>query len=370
MDEAEVAAAARSLGNPKIVSGGRPKVAPWQPSNGQRILLAEDQPYWELLLRPVLRADGFDLDVRTSIRQTFDLLSQRSSDFSALILDLHYEFESDGEEMSPRRIVRRVAEIAPQLPVVIFSANTDGRIIRGLGEYFVSYFYKNFEEVGRGNPAGSVNAFRRAIRNAVEQAGPQAACVCARKVTAPAGLGPLLENQAKLLNKPNAALLQNIELNSKTRRMKSKKWSVELRREMRNYAAHPEKTSAPTLYDALACHLEWVSAGEEATRGERLTEDVGRTLHVFARSTGDRLLEKIAGVVTASVAARASLVTSLKAAVPKAGFSLMVTSVVAPKRVHPRLRAMELAMNYRGALPPIETAVQCLLLAQLEVLCR
>lgn len=370
MDESELAAAARSLGDPRMVSGQRPKVAPRKPSTGQRILLAEDQPYWELLLRPVLRADGFELEVRTSIRQTFDLLSQRSGDFSALILDLHYDLETDGGEMSPQAIVRRIADIAPQLPIVIFSSNTDARVIKGLRDYFVGYFFKHYEEVGRGDPAGSVVAFRKAIRNAVTQGGPQAARVCARKLTAPAGLRSMLEEQAKVLNKPSAALLLNVGLNAKTRRMKSKMLPVEMRREMRNYGAHPERTSPPSIYDALACHLQWVAAGAEATPGTPLTDDVVMTLRAFARSTRDPVLEQIANVASAGTAARSKAVAALKTAVDTAGYELMVTSVTDPKRVHPRLRAMKLAMDYKGSLPPIETAVQCLLLAQLGALCR
>jgi CheY-like chemotaxis protein len=370
MDDDEFAAAARGVGAPELIGTLFPtgQSTAIRPFSGQRILLAEDQLYWEPLVKPVLRRDGLALEVRTTIRQTLELLEQRSTEFSAIILDLHYELEPEGEDSDPRSIVRRVVDVAPQLPIVVFTSDTDGRLTRALVGHVARYFFKEYEAKGSGDPVAYIGEFRKAISDAIAQGGTQAARACCRAINAPPEFLTLLERQAELLESPAAALSLNVGL--KAQGLGPYSWGSAVRNALRNYGAHLE-VAPPTLYDALASHIMWIAAAAGMQQqSPALLEKVAATIRAFGRSSRDAFLERVADVLLAEPAARTTAVDALKSAVSVPGYDLLVRSVADPTLLGAHLTPMKRAYEHWGTLSPLETAAQCLLLARLEALCR
>lgn len=367
MNDEEFATAAGQLNARQLIGVLHPaREAPADAAYaGQRILLSEDQLYWESLIRPVLRRDGFELTVRTTIRQTLQLLEQGGTEFSALILDLHYDLE----ESDPREIVRHIVAVAPQLPIVVFTSDIDGRLLTALAEDVSGFFFKEYEKKGSGNPAGCIAKFRERIHEAVAAGGLQAARACCRTINAPIELLSLLTSQAANLETPASALSLNVGL--KALGLGPHTWSSSIRTHLRNYGAHLEGLPPPTLYESLASHLVWLEAAADGqAQSNGLREKVVATLRGFARARRDPFLDRVADVVLSDPDARERAVHALKSAVSAPGYALLIASVPDPMDLGPHLKAMERAFSVNRPLSPIDTGAQCLLLARLEIVCR
>jgi CheY-like chemotaxis protein len=147
-----------------FVPPGAKSSAPGPGASAAKVLFVEDEPYWEALIRPVLRRDGIDLDTRTTVHQTLNLLEQRHSEYSALILDLHFPLEPD---LVPQRVVQDVSKVAQKLPIVVFSSELDARVFRDISPLVFAHLFKVDEAVGEADPVAYVERFRTTVLAAV-----------------------------------------------------------------------------------------------------------------------------------------------------------------------------------------------------------
>lgn len=132
----------------------------------KKVLLVDDQAEscaWRLILKPLCRSLGAEIDAAITIEQAESKLSDSPD---AVLLDLHYlnvEVPPD-----PFEVLARARNANPLVPIIIFTTEQEGRQVRDLSKDAFHYFFKEVKEGQGADTRMYAENFRRILQSAMQ----------------------------------------------------------------------------------------------------------------------------------------------------------------------------------------------------------
>lgn len=254
------------------------------------VLLIDDQPEWEPLLKSILESAGLGLAAERTLQSGCERLKRNGRHVAAVLLDLHLGNE---DKSTPTEVVNAVATSAPQVPLILFTHRRDGESVRRLAPRLFFHFFKEYEPAGTADVAGQVKKFIKVVKSAVDARGTYGAEQLSAWACGAARINPafsdLLGLQARHLHKPMVAVSLNTGLWTAGAEYLGSKSAFGTRacRLFRNYAAHAhEEALKATFLEALGSWILWldqIAAAKRIVRTE-LDERLSDVLVGFAHS--------------------------------------------------------------------------------------
>lgn len=367
MTPSEYRTAARALGATGLADlsgvGGSAK----RPATRAKILLIDDEAYWEKVLSGPLLTRGIELTQITTAWQGLEFLKRSPAMFSAVVLDLRFPHEKD---LTPYQLLQGAVSAAPHLPVVVFSGETDGRVVQSLAADSFHYFFKVVEPVGEGDPIGYVTSLLDTVENAVNEAGSFAARALVRSVNPPSPARELLLLQAGMLKQPLIAMTTYVAL-----------WTLncaptsgfvpQALRLLRNYGAHLEgEPHPPTTYEALSGFLLWLELFVEEERRPDFHEGVARVLTACGKGADDPFLVGLGALAVQDTKQRWNVVNGLKTKIPRKVATRRLRVAIDPRSRYASHVLLRYAYDWnRGDDTVAGSIARALLLKRVQHLC-